>query len=118
MHECRCLSVAQGGHHAACKIRGALEPGFRGADRAPRRPAGVAPGGEAPGPGSPPGCLMQVAEYQRFLTGKLHYGEEGGFAPQWMPDFLFPFQSMLVEWAIRRGRCAIFADCGMGKTPM
>jgi SNF2 family DNA or RNA helicase len=41
-----------------------------------------------------------------------------GFAPVWMPDFLFPFQRDLVEWALRKGRAAIFADCGLGKTPM
>ena len=35
-----------------------------------------------------------------------------------MPDFLFDFQQILVEWAIRKGRGAIFADCGLGKTPM
>tara|TARA_R110000803_G_scaffold43701_7_gene93044 strand:+ start:1165 stop:2451 length:1287 start_codon:yes stop_codon:yes gene_type:complete len=35
-----------------------------------------------------------------------------------MPDFLFPFQTHLTEWAIRQGRSAIFADCGLGKTPM
>lgn len=35
-----------------------------------------------------------------------------------MPDFLFDFQQHLVEWAIRKGRSAIFADCGLGKTPM
>src|ERR1700739_42178 len=35
-----------------------------------------------------------------------------------MPDFLFEFQAALVEWAIRKGRAAIFADCGLGKTPM
>ena len=47
-----------------------------------------------------------------------HTGEFGGFDPVWMPDFLFDFQSALVEWAIRKGRAAIFADCGLGKTPM
>ena len=35
-----------------------------------------------------------------------------------MPDFLFDFQAALVEWALRKGRAAIFADCGLGKTPM
>jgi hypothetical protein len=35
-----------------------------------------------------------------------------------MPDWLFPFQKSLVEWATKKGRAAIFADCGMGKTPM
>jgi len=35
-----------------------------------------------------------------------------------MPSFLFPFQVALTEWAIKKGRAAIFADCGLGKTPM
>jgi hypothetical protein len=35
-----------------------------------------------------------------------------------MPDWLFPFQSALVEWAVLQGRAALFADCGLGKTPM
>jgi hypothetical protein len=33
-----------------------------------------------------------------------------------IPDYLFDFQKHLVEWAIRRGRAAIFANCGLGKT--
>ena len=41
-----------------------------------------------------------------------------GFAPVWRPGFLFDFQASLVEWALMRGRAAIFADCGLGKTPM
>jgi hypothetical protein len=40
-----------------------------------------------------------------------------GFEPLWLPDFLFDFQRHLVEWAVRKGRAAIFADCGLGKTP-
>lgn len=31
---------------------------------------------------------------------------------------LFPFQRGIVGWALRRGKAAIFADCGLGKTPM
>lgn len=31
---------------------------------------------------------------------------------------LFDFQRDIVTWALRRGRAAVFADCGMGKTPM
>lgn len=41
-----------------------------------------------------------------------------GFAPVYMPDFLFDFQASLVDWSVRKGRAAIFADCGLGKTPM
>jgi hypothetical protein len=34
-----------------------------------------------------------------------------------MPDFLFDFQRSLVEWSLRKGRAALFEDCGLGKTP-
>ncbi len=33
-------------------------------------------------------------------------------------DALFPFQRDIVAWALRKGRAAIFADCGLGKTLM
>src|SRR4051812_16354258 len=57
-------------------------------------------------------------DYTEFLEAKTHYGELAGFNPVWLPDFLFPFQRSLVEWAVQKGRAAIFADCGLGKTPM
>jgi hypothetical protein len=57
-------------------------------------------------------------DYADFLDKKLHLRDGTGFDPNWMPDFLFDFQAHLVEWAIRQGRAAIFADCGLGKTPM
>lgn len=56
--------------------------------------------------------------YAAFLGRKAQVESSGGFKPVWMPDFLFEFQAALVEWAIRQGRAAIFADCGLGKTPM
>lgn len=56
--------------------------------------------------------------YHDFLVKKQHLEGEHGFAPVWMPSFLFDFQRALVDWALRKGRCAIFADCGLGKTPM
>lgn len=56
--------------------------------------------------------------YTQFLEAKRHVGCDHGFDPVYMPDFLFPFQRSLVEWAVRKGRAAIFADCGLGKTPM
>jgi len=31
---------------------------------------------------------------------------------------LFPFQKTIIKWALRKGRAAIFADTGLGKTPM
>jgi hypothetical protein len=56
--------------------------------------------------------------YSEFLESKSQVGEAHGFEPGWMPEFLFPFQRALVEWAVRMGRSAMFADCGLGKTPM
>jgi hypothetical protein len=56
--------------------------------------------------------------YAEFVERKTHLSGEHGFEPNWMPEFLFPFQRDIVEWATRKGRAAIFADCGLGKTPM
>ena len=56
--------------------------------------------------------------YQEFLDRKAQLTNEGGFEPHNLPDHLFDFQRVTVEWAVRQGRGAIFADCGMGKTPM
>lgn len=57
-------------------------------------------------------------DYTDFLYRKTQGGADSGFSPLWMPDFLFDFQSALVEWAITKGRAAILADCGLGKTAM
>ena len=57
-------------------------------------------------------------DYDGFLSRKAQMGADSGFDPLWVPDFLFPFQRALVEWSIRKGRAALFADCGLGKTPM
>lgn len=57
-------------------------------------------------------------DYAEFIARKSQIGHADGFEPLWLPDFLFDFQRSLVEWAIRRGRAAIFADCGLGKTAM
>lgn len=57
-------------------------------------------------------------DYTAFLERKTHSGADSGFEPVWMPDFLFGFQRSMTEWAIRKGRAAVFADCGLGKTAM
>lgn len=57
-------------------------------------------------------------EYAKFIEDRCQVGTQNGFPPVWLPDFLFDFQRSLVDWAVRKGRCAIFADCGLGKTPM
>lgn len=59
-----------------------------------------------------------MSDYDTFIEGKISAGNQSGFSPLFMPDFLFPFQRALTTWAIEKGRSAIFADCGLGKTPM
>lgn len=60
----------------------------------------------------------QQNDYDAFLDLKRHASDNAGFEPTLLPDWLFDFQISLVEWAVRKGRAAIFADCGLGKTPM
>ena len=54
--------------------------------------------------------------YADFIARKTHEGAEHGFDPAFMPSSLKDFQAAMVEWAVRKGRGAIFEDCGMGKT--
>lgn len=56
--------------------------------------------------------------YKDFIESKSQFKHGGGFNPGELPEFLFDFQKYLVEWACQKGRSAIFADCGMGKTAM
>jgi hypothetical protein len=58
------------------------------------------------------------SDYEAFLERKAQADTFAGFEPVIMPDFLFDFQKSLVDWAVRKGKAAIFADCGLGKTPM
>jgi superfamily II DNA or RNA helicase len=57
--------------------------------------------------------------YDAYIAGKLSSvpptGIPSGFS---VPGSLFPHQSALVAWAIRRGRAAVFADTGLGKSRM
>jgi len=57
--------------------------------------------------------------YTEFLDNKSIDDKPSGLStiPK-LNQMLFDFQSDIVSWALRRGRACIFADCGMGKTPM
>jgi len=55
-------------------------------------------------------------DYLTFLDKKRSVNYMGGFRPTYIPEFLFDFQKALLEWSVQMGRCAIFADCGLGKT--
>lgn len=56
--------------------------------------------------------------YHEFLENKSQLGTFDGFDPVYVPDFLFDFQKALLDWALKKGKAAIFADCGLGKTPI
>lgn len=53
-----------------------------------------------------------------LIERKRHTHDDSGFAPVFMPSMLFDFQKSLIEWSVRKGRAAIFADCGLGKSAM
>jgi superfamily II DNA or RNA helicase len=59
-----------------------------------------------------------TVDYAAFLDSKHIEAPEVGFEAPMLPSFLFPFQRETVATALRRGRAAVFAECGLGKTPM
>lgn len=54
--------------------------------------------------------------YQEFLESKRHSSTDYGIKPVYFVDSMFDFQKHIAEYAIRKGRCAIFLDTGLGKT--
>ena len=54
--------------------------------------------------------------YNDFLKQKKHLLGEFGFEPNYIPDMAFDFQKYIIEKAVKKGRMAIFADTGLGKT--
>jgi DNA modification methylase len=58
--------------------------------------------------------------YLDFLARKMERADSHGIDADGcdISDVLFPFQRYIVRWALGRGRAAIFAGCGLGKTLM
>ena len=58
--------------------------------------------------------------YSEFIATKAHIDIPTGLTidGDLISPMLFDFQRDIVLWALRRGRASIFADCGLGKTPM
>ena len=54
--------------------------------------------------------------YSEFISSKKHSTIDYGFDPIYLNDNLFDFQKHITEYAIKKGRCAIFLDTGLGKT--
>jgi len=56
--------------------------------------------------------------YEDFLKTKQRSIVQSGFEANKLNTNLFPFQEFIVKRALKAGKYAIFADCGLGKTLM
>lgn len=56
--------------------------------------------------------------YNEFLKGKRISIESSGFDATGISSRLFDFQRDIVKWAVKKGKCAVFAGTGLGKTLM
>lgn len=78
------------------------------------------------GPKRPPGAKYPVRrvhnlnDYDQFIAAKTKRFVSSGFsvADSDIHQKLFPWQREVTRWAIRKGRAAIFAGCGLGKSAM
>lgn len=57
-------------------------------------------------------------DYRQFVESKTHLAGQFGFDPVYENPACHDFQNYLIDWALRQGRGATFADCGLGKTLM
>jgi DNA modification methylase len=57
-------------------------------------------------------------DYESFVASKRRAEVATGHKPSALNEHLFDFQHAIVSWSVRRGRSAIFADTGLGKTLM
>lgn len=59
-----------------------------------------------------------MSDYHEFLKSKKQVAISSGFEKpkEQMCSAMFDWQKDIVYWALRKGRCALFEDCGLGKT--
>ena len=59
-------------------------------------------------------------DYEEFLKQKDYVLESSGFDidKSELNPMLFEFQKDIVRWALKKGKACIFAECGLGKSPM
>lgn len=64
--------------------------------------------------------LTTITPYEAMLERKRSTSPDSGFVvdPDDLHEGLFDWQRRIVAWALRRGRSAVFADTGLGKTRM
>lgn len=54
--------------------------------------------------------------YEEFLSTKIEHFKPCGFECEPQNEYLFDFQRALVKLSLKRGKCALFLDTGLGKT--
>lgn len=57
-----------------------------------------------------------LSEYDQLIARKIRAVESVGFEPVPLVVPAFDWQKLVIEWAVKRGRCALFEECGLGKT--
>lgn len=55
-------------------------------------------------------------DYEIFLESKRHLIGNFGFKANYIPEIAFDFQKYIIKKAVQKGRIAIYADTGLGKT--
>mgnify|MGYP003440804136 CR=1 FL=1 len=55
-------------------------------------------------------------EYKEFIENKKHSIGNSGFECNYIPSIAFDFQQHIIEKSVKKGRIAIYADTGLGKT--
>lgn len=63
-----------------------------------------------------PGFEFTDMDYQEFIRLKKHSSIDFGISPNYINPGEFDFQKYVSEYAIKKGRCAVFLDTGLGKT--
>lgn len=59
---------------------------------------------------------VKEMNYQEFIDSKKHKASDYGIPAIYMPDCLFDYQKYVTQYAVKKGRCAVFLDTGLGKT--
>jgi len=54
--------------------------------------------------------------YEQLIMSKTHTTGDFGFDANFYPNIAFDFQKHIIDLAIKKGRKAVFADTGLGKT--
>lgn len=59
-----------------------------------------------------------TTDYRQFIASKRKTASAVGFSVESVDlnSNLWDWQSLIVQWCLRLGRAAVFADCGLGKT--